>query len=221
MKKKVLLLSFLLFGAILPVYSQTKNSLDKNLFKVSEKVNENSIFSDSGKIFYQIELNNNLLQNSSFTGGVTFNVPLGDDFSKIHEFEIIRSVSYFENSQSVVAKATDGSGSLMMFTTDRSTGFFVGKIVDGDLNSEMDIRYDPDSESAIIHQTDHSGNLLCSFDNHKHTLSSTDLSTPETGFQINESRIVPSIEALASEIEEEITVDLLLVYSPAAKTWAE
>jgi len=221
MKKKVLLLSFLLFGTILPLYSQTGNSLDRNLFNVSEQVNENSIFSDPGLISYHIELNTNLLQNSSFTGGVTFEVPLGDDFSKIHEFEIIRSVSYFERSQSVIAKATDGSGSLMMFTTDRSTGFFVGKVVAEDLKSEMDIRYDPESESAIIHQTDLSGNLLCSFDNHKHTLSSTDLSTPETGFQINESRIVPSIEALASEIEEEITVDLLLVYSPAAKTWAE
>jgi len=221
MKKKVLLLSFLLFGTILPTYSQTENSLDKNLFKVSEKVNENSIFSDSGKIFYQIELNNNLLQNSSFTGGVTFNVPLGDDFSKIHEFEVVRMVSYFENSQSVIAKATDGSGSLMMFTTNRKTGFFVGKIVDGELNGEMDIRYDPELESAIIHQTEHSGNLLCSFDNHEHTLNSFNLSTPENSFQIDESRIVPSIEALASEIEDVITVDLLIVYSPAARMWAE
>lgn len=188
---------------------------------MSEKVNENSISSATGIKSHHIKLNKNLLQNSSFSGGVTFNVPLGEDFGSIHKFEIIRAVSYFENSQSVVAKATDGSGSLLMFTTDNNSGFFIGKIVDGELNSEMDIRYDPESDSAVIHHTDHSGNLLCSFDNHEHTLSDYDLSSAGSSLQSSETRIIPSIEALASVIEDEIPIDLLIVYSPAARTWAE
>lgn len=221
MIKKVLLLSLFVLSWPSSIYSQTGNNQERNLFNISEKVNANSVTSDSDIKSYRVELNNNLLQNSSFSDGVTFNVPLGVDFSRMHEFEIIRTVSYFENSQSVIAKSMDGSGSMLMFTTDRNTGYFVGKVVDGELNSEMDIRYDPETDSAIIHQTDPSGNLYCSFDNHEHTLNSFDLSNSDNSFQIDESRIVPSIEALASEIEDEITVDLLIVYSPAARMWAE
>jgi len=221
MTKKLLLLSLLVLFSASALYSQTENNGERTLFKISESNDNRIMQSDSDSEYSRIELNRNILEKRSLTDGARLSVPLGVDFNTIHEFEIIRTASYFENSQSVIAKSTDGSGSLLIFTTDRNSGFFIGKVVDGELNKEMDIHYDPRMESVVIHQTDPSGNLHCSFDNHDHTLNDYDLSSAGSSLQTNDSRVTPSIEALASVIEDEITIDLLIVYSPAARTWAE
>jgi len=221
MIKKALLLTLLVFGTALSVYSQIENNGDRSLFKVIESSENRSLLSVADATVQRVDLNSNLLEQRSLSTGAEFSVPLGYDFGTTQNFEVIRAVSYFDNTHSVVAKPTNGSGSLLMFTFDPNTDFFIGKLIDGEQHTEMDILFDSEKESVVIQQTDHSGNLLCSFNNHDHTLHDIDLSHSGNSVQNEGSRIIPSIEALASVIEDEITVDLLIVYSPDARTWAE
>jgi len=213
LKKLVLLFTFVQV-LIIQVTAQTNVQNSVRLFDFVDGSGMQSAAitnMPSGRL--TVNLNERLTGELNFRQGEFIQIPISRQNDQA--YEVIRTLEYFESSRSVIARRTDGSDGFLVLTG--GDGYVTGKIYDVDLNLELDLKHDPLTGTSILSEADHSGYVACGVDSdHIH------LPDPSS-FQsfISSSNAAASTEALEANIEEDITIDLLIVYTPAARDWAQ
>ncbi len=216
MVKRLILLALLLSFKV-SVFAQAGSDKSERLFKITDaEAATQLLISGHNQPAHQIEINTDLLSEQSLIPGSLIKAPVNPHTEL--DFEIVRTAQYLPNTRSVIAKSKDGSGGLLVFSIQENR--IIGKVYDLNENREFDIKYDTQSSSHIFKTADHSDVLQCGVDEHLHMPDISMLS--KMSIEESSSRTnAPNIEAMASVIDDEITIDLLIVYTPAARQWAE
>ncbi len=214
MHKKLVLLLILVQVLMINTVAQDQSQNPVKLFDLIEgNAMQSASITDMPSGQLSVNLNENLFGDLEFIEGERIQIPVSPQ--KEQDYEVIRTLEYFKGTRSVIARKTDGSDGFLILTS--GNGNVTGKIYDIGLNLELDLNHDPLTGSSILSEADHSGYVACSVDSdHIH------LPDPSS-FQsfLSSSNSTVSTEALEATVDEVITIDLLIVYTPAARDWAQ
>lgn len=163
-----------------------------------------------------ISINHELIAAERLKAGSNISFQLD---GSIQDFSIVRARSFIDGTYSVMARGGESGLDRLLLTFEEDR--MVGSIVVHNTFEQYHIRYDGTINRTYIAKVDPSKlDLLdCGVDGHEYyTLQSY---SPEPGMHSHYGHISPNLSAMASTLTDVITIDLMIVYTDAAKEWAD
>ena len=172
-------------------------------------------------------VNESIFMNESVSAGAIITIP--DFDGKMHEYRIIRKHEFIEGIVSISAASVQHPADLL--SVSYHEGAVTGIIRNASSNIFLELNYSNQSEMNMIAEVtpDLQGTMECGLDPATHSLlhgpesHSSTVHTSETLEGISAAAYAPFIPhqiGLADIYDDEVVLDILIVYTPAANTWA-
>ncbi|WP_103664270.1 T9SS type A sorting domain-containing protein [Gracilimonas amylolytica] len=212
--KNLLLTLFIVFSfnVVMMAQSQGVIALNEIGSEIQYKTNEPE------KVYYK--LNEEYFTEKNLTRGLVFQFSLSSD--RIHQYEVTRVSEYYPGYISVIAKRKGVDQGVMSFTYHNGG---INGLLHESHDRSLVLSYDKDRNENFIQESGEqsSGNLACGLHEDSNEFvaplydySSNDENRSKTARQTEQYQ--PSL--ITSSIDDSVTIDLMLVYTNAARDWA-
>lgn len=206
--------TLLLLTLALPLLAQSSESLKLNTIP-----SQDLVIDESNQLAFSV--NNGLFSSPTFKKGTTFVLERGEDTS--NEFILIRKMEYRPGMISITAREKDNPDNLLIATygEGRLNGVFHESH-----NSQVYLSYDPQNDLHILthEKPGNAQSLSCGIheDNSEFKAIPNSRLKTTTTFLKKQSgtSYVYSPAPVYASTEDSLTIDLMLVITDAAETWA-